>query len=293
MAAYGLPVAYTLFLWWASTGAILYLDGLNRRTFVWSMSGASALFAVSLWGLVVSGATPTSGGAYAAFACAILAWGWQLVSFYMGYVTGPRKTACDPDSTGWRQFTEAVRTSLYHELTVCLTGAIMIALTWGQPNQIGVWTFLVLWWMHQSAKLNLYFGMPNLGEEMLPPHLRYLTSYMRRKPMNLLFPFSVSVSTVVTVLLIQKAVSASATEFEVAGFTMLATLMSLAILEHWVLVAPLPANALWGFGVKPLPRPASEPRLASSSSKRGVSDRAPSLDGDGHSTPIDAAADYA
>ena len=50
--------------------------------------------------------------------------------------------------------------------------------------------------------MNLYFGMPNLGEEMLPEHLRYLISYMRRKPMNLLFPFSVSLSTVVTVLLI-------------------------------------------------------------------------------------------
>jgi len=203
--------------------------------------------------LGVSGANPTSRGAYAAFACAILAWGWQLVSFYMGYVTGPRKTACDPDCRGWPRFVQAVRTSLYHELIVCLTGAAMVALTWGQPNQIGVWTFLVLWWMHQSAKLNVYFGVPNLGEEMLPEHLRYLLSFMTRKPMNLLFPFSVSISTVVTVLLIQKAVAASATPFEVTGFTMLATLMALAIVEHWVLVAPLPVNALWGFGAKPSP----------------------------------------
>ena len=76
---------------------------------------------------------------------------------------------------------------------------------------------------------------------------------------------------------------------------MLATLMSLAILEHWVLVAPLPANALWGFGVKPSPRPAIEPLSVSRSPKTGVSERASSLDGvaarDG--PPVDAAADYA
>ena len=31
--------------------------------------------------------------------------------------------------------------------------------------------------MHESAKLNVFFGVPNLGEEMLPAHLRYLATY--------------------------------------------------------------------------------------------------------------------
>ncbi len=41
MTTFGLPIVATLLLWWASTGAILYLDGLDRRTFSWSMAGAT------------------------------------------------------------------------------------------------------------------------------------------------------------------------------------------------------------------------------------------------------------
>lgn len=253
MAAYGLPILFTLFLWWLSTGAILYLDGLHRRTFVWSMAGATALLGVCLWGVAASGAQATAAGAYLAFACGLSVWGWQLVSFYMGYVTGPRRTACPAGMRGWPRFVEAVRTSLYHELTIVFSAAVLVALTRGQPNRIALWTFLVLWWMHQSAKFNVYFGVPNLGEELLPEHLRYLSSFMTRKSMNLLFPVSVTVSTIVAVILAQKAAAPGATPCETAGFTMLATLMALAIAEHWFLVAPLPSNALWQWGVKPQP----------------------------------------
>jgi len=252
MAAYGLPILFTLLLWWLSTGAILYLDGLHRRTFVWSMAGASVLLALSVWGVVASAGNVSAGGAYVAFTCGLTAWGWQLVSFYMGYVTGPRKTACEPELTGWPRFVEAVRTSLYHELVVILTAVIIAALTWGQPNQIALWTFVALWWMHTSAKLNLFFGAANLGEELLPEHLRYLKTYMSRRPMNLLFPVSVTISTIVAVLLAQKALALTATPFETAGFAMLATLMALAVAEHWFLVIPLHVNGLWQFGVKSL-----------------------------------------
>jgi hypothetical protein len=230
MATYALPVLYTLLLWWASTGVILYLDGLDRRTFIWSMAGATVLLGVALWGAAVTGAISTAGGAYFAFACGLTAWGWQLVSFYMGYLTGPRKAAC--------------------ELAICLTALVLFGLTRGQANQMAIWTFVVLWWMHQSAKLNVFFGVPNLGEELLPDHLRYLRSFMTRRPMNLLFPVSVTLSTIIAVLLVQKAAAQNATPFEAAGFTMLATLMVLAIAEHWFLVAPMSANTLWQFGVK-------------------------------------------
>ena len=258
MAVYALPILYTLLLWWMSTGLILYLDGLDRRTFVWSMAGATALLGVSLWGAAVTSANATATGAYLAFACGLTIWGWQLVSFYMGYLTGPRKTACEADLTGLPRFLAGASASLYHELTICLTAAILVAITLGRANHMAVWTFMVLWWMHQSAKLNVYFGVPNLGEELLPEHLRYLGSFMTRKPMNLLFPVSVTVSTVITVILAQKAVAADATPFEAASFTMLATLMALAIAEHWFLVVPLPTNALWQWGVKSTPAPGGE-----------------------------------
>lgn len=249
MAAYAAPIVATLLLWWASTGVILYLDGLSRRTFVWSMAGATGLFAVSLWGMSVTSAETSAASAYCAFSCGIMAWAWQLVSYYMGFITGPNHAPCPPHLTGWGRFVAAVRTSLYHEIAIIICAVALVLLTWGQSNQIGLWTFLVLWWMHTSAKLNLYFGAPNLSEELLPEHLRYLVTYMRRRPMNLFFPFSVTASTIITVLIAQKALAANA-PFELVGYTILATLMVLAVAEHWFLVAPLHANALWSWGVK-------------------------------------------
>lgn len=250
MSDYAQPIVVTLLLWWLSTGVILYLDGLSRRTFAWSMAGATALFGLAVWGLGATSGETTAASAYCAFVCGVAIWAWQLVSYYMGFITGPRKTACPPQLRGWRRFVEAVRTSLYHEIAIIACALALVALTRDQPNQIGVCTFLILWWMHTSAKLNLYFGAPNLSEELLPEHLRYLATFMRRRPMNLFFPLSVTASTIVTVLIAQKALAAT-TAFELVGFTILATLMALAVAEHWFLVAPLRANALWSWGVKP------------------------------------------
>ena len=38
------PVLYALFVWWFSTGLILYLDRLPRHTFRWSLLGAKVVF---------------------------------------------------------------------------------------------------------------------------------------------------------------------------------------------------------------------------------------------------------
>ena len=245
MAVFGLPILATLALWWGSTGAIFYLDSLAPRTFRWSMGGATILVGLALWGLVATADHTDASAAYGAFSYGLIIWGWQILAYYTGYITGPRQTPCPPELRGLARFVEAVRTSLYHELAALSGAVLLLALTAGKPNQLGVWTYLTLWWMHESAKLNVYFGVPNLGEEMLPDHLKFLASYMTRRPMNMFFPFSVTISTVVTMLLAQHAVAAT-TPFETIAFTMLGTLMALAVAEHWFLVAPMNANALWG-----------------------------------------------
>ena len=168
----------------------------------------------------------------------------------MGYVTGPRKAQCPENCRGFRHFGHAVQTSLWHELAIIVAAIAVVALTWGQPNQIGIWTFMVLWWMHQSAKLNVFFGVRNLNEEFLPEHLEFLKGFLNKRSMNLLFPFSVTISTVITALLVVAALDASATPFEMAGYTFLAVLMALAILEHWMLVLPMPAGAIWSPALK-------------------------------------------
>lgn len=249
MLEFALAAAAAIALWWASTGVILYLDGLPVSTFRWSMIGGSLLALAAIWGLVASSTEATPAGAYIAFTCGLIAWGWQTMSFYMGYITGPRKTPCPPGLTGLPRFLAAAATNVSHEAAI-VAGALLIAtLTADAPNQFGLWTYLVLWWMHLSGKLNVYFGVPNLSEEFIPEHLGYLRSYMRKQPMNLLFPVSVTVSTLITAWLAVLAASHPTGSFEAIGNTLLATMMALAVLEHWLLVLPLPAMALWNWSL--------------------------------------------
>lgn len=255
------PVLYAVFVWWFSTGVIIFLDRLPRRTYVWSMLAATVVSGLALACAVTSATDPTASGAYQAFTAALVFWGWQEISFYTGYVTGPRTTACRAGCSGPKHFWHAVETTLWHEITIIVAAAVLYGLTRGTANMFGLWTFLALWWMHESAKLNVYFGVPNLAEEFLPDHMQFLKGFITRKPMNLLFPVSVTVSTIITWQLGVSAWTAPAGSFAATGYWLLTTLMGLAVLEHWFLVVPLPSEKLWRWSLPgttqdPTPAPA-------------------------------------
>jgi putative photosynthetic complex assembly protein 2 len=242
------PALYAVFVWWFSTGIILLLDNLPRRTFRWSFTAGSVLFALALYRLWVSGRDVSEAGAYAAFTYAVIAWGWQEMSFFMGFVTGPRRDAARPGAALSERFRQGFAASLWHELAILATGAVIVGATWHAPNQVGTWTFLLLWLMRTSAKLNVVLGVLNLGEEFLPGHLRYLLSFMARRPMNPLMPASIILGTIGTVLLTQAAFSASGAA--AAGLTFLAAMLALAVIEHWFLVLPLPFARLWAWSLR-------------------------------------------
>jgi putative photosynthetic complex assembly protein 2 len=249
MSDFGFPIFYALGLWWFSTGVVLYLDNLPGRTFRWTLLGGSTVLAVAIFGLVVSSISATTAMNYVAFTCGVVIWGVLEMSYFTGYATGPRRTPCPEGCTQWQRFRLAIMTSLYHELAVMTTGLLLIAISWEEPNQVGAWTFVVLWLMRWSAKLNLFLGVPNLNENWLPEHLRYLKTYMSKRGMNLLFPVSVTLSTTLVVLIVLKALTPDALTSEVVGLTLVATLLALAILEHWFLVLPLPDEALWAWAL--------------------------------------------
>lgn len=227
--------------------------------------------------MVGSGDTSVA-GAYTAFTCGLLVWAWVEMSFLMGFITGSRRSACPPDCSGRQRFVYAVQAILYHELAIIALLGVIVALTWNGPNQIGTWTFLTLWLMRLSTKLNLFFGVRNLSEEFLPEHLQYLKSFFTRKPMNLLFPLSVTAGTVIAVLLILRIAAPETTAFEAVGLTLITTLLVLAILEHWFLVLPLPFEALWRWGLRSRDVPRSpddrnddQPRILMASADRSIS----------------------
>jgi putative photosynthetic complex assembly protein 2 len=240
---------FVLLLWWGSTGVVMYLDGLPRGTFSWSVGLATLLLAAALLGIGIAGVYPTARGAYLGFSCALVAWAWIELTFYTGAITGPRRMPCPPGCGGARRFLHALNASLYHELAIALVLGGVALVTWGAPNRFALWTLLVLAWMHESARLNVLWGVRNLNEEFIPEHLAWLRSYMRRAPMNRFFPFSVTVSTVGAVLLVLRAL-ASHTAFGATGFTLLSALMILAILEHWLLILPIPVAPLWRWALR-------------------------------------------
>jgi putative photosynthetic complex assembly protein 2 len=257
------PIAAAVVLWWASTGVILYLDGLPKRTFKWS------LLALSLIGLSAILATgyvrdeTTAAAAYIAFCSGLLIWAVPTAAFYFGVITGPRKATLPPGTTGLARFRAAVETMVYHEL-LCAAGAVvLVVLSWSAANQLALWTYLLLWAMHVSGKLNMFFGVPNLSEEFLPPHLAHLATYMRKRPMNLLFPLSVSLATLATGWFAILAWQAQSGSFDAVGATLLAVLAGLAVLEHWLLVLPLAPMTLWNWSLKSrAAKPASDTATA-------------------------------
>ncbi len=245
MPAFLLPIAFALFVWWFTTGAIIFLDNLPQRTFRWSMLGITLCAGFAFNRLPSVGGDVSVHGAYAGFVCAIVIWGWQEMSFLMGVVTGPRRQECEPDCGGFRHFIHGVQVVIYHELAI-LAGAVGIAfLNWGAANQVAFLTYAILWGMRVSAKLCLFLGVRNVSERFLPPHLAYLGGFFHRRPMNALLPVSVSVGSVLAVILIQRAGDPRATPFEAISAIFLGTMMVLGVIEHWFLVIPVPFEAIW------------------------------------------------
>lgn len=249
MHSYGLPFLVTVFLWWFSTGAILLIVGLPRVTRYWSFAGALLVAGLAIHGLVETRDTLSATGAYLAFGCALALWGVNEVGFLLGIITGSRTMAAPEGASLWMRFLFAAQSIFHHEVAIALTCGAVAAATWGGANPIGLYTFLILWGMRLSTKFNIFLGVPNVTIEFLPVHLLYLRRFFTIKPMNLLFPFSVTVSTLLTGALIHAAMQAAPGSFEAVGYALLASLAGLGVLEHWFLVIPLPFGDLWAWSL--------------------------------------------
>ena len=255
-----LPIGYGLLVWWLSTGLVLYAIGLSGARSRATLAGAALLLGASLAVLAPSRDDVGLVSTYIAFTAAIGVWGAQEIAFLSGWITGSWREGCPPAARGWGRTGFAIRAVWHHELALAASGLAVVACTAGGDNQVGAWTYGVLFAMRISAKLNVFLGVPNLTENFLPAHLAYLKSFFGRAPMNLLFPVSVSASTVALVLLVQAAAGADAAAG--TALILLATLVALGLLEHWFLVLPLPVEALWAWGLASRERRANAARVA-------------------------------
>lgn len=233
-----LAALFVLAMWWASTALVLRLVWLGPSA--WRVALASLLGAAGFAALASCSAVRSIGAAYLGFVSALAVWGWHELMFLLGLLTGPRRSACPPDARGFRRFRLATAAVIHHELALTVTLFAVVVATWGAPNQVGTWTYGVLWVMRLSAKLNVFLGVRNLSVQFIPEHLRYLVSYFGRARMNWLMPWSVIAGSAVLGLLVASARAEEASPLLCVERTLIATLLGLAVLEHVFLALPLP-----------------------------------------------------
>ena len=243
-------LGFAIFIWWFSTGIVILLNRMSRTAVTMSLVISSALGLGALAGLSHTAHQTGVMGAYCAFTCALLAWGWNELSFLTGWITGPQKTPILKSTKGWPRFAASFNAVVWHELAILIVGLAIVFITWDAPNQVGTGTYLVLWVMRTSAKLNLFLGVRNLSEEFLPTHLAYLESFFKRRRMNVFFPFALVAASVCLWFLVEFANQAATTPAQVVGSVLVGTMLALAIVEHLMLVLPLDTTAMWRWAIR-------------------------------------------
>jgi putative photosynthetic complex assembly protein 2 len=241
-------VVVAILSWWLGTGAILWLVRLPARLFKRSMSTLTFLVLLSTISTAWSMRHNTMAAAYVGFVSVIVMWGWHEMAFLSGWITGPRRIAQEPGARGWRRFTLAVQALLHHEIGLLLNMGLLLLLQWGHPNHVAICTFALLWCMRVSAKLNLFFGVPHVGDQYLPAHLAYMGSYFRRSSVTACFYLTISLSAGTWVWIVLEAQRDTVTI--TTGWVLLASLLGLAIVEHVLMVFALPLQRLWGWAMR-------------------------------------------
>ena len=243
-----------LFLWWFSTGVILWrvrrADNGTPGGHVWSVLLGLPLLIAGGLGFHHSLSDASVTGVHIAFLSALAIWGWIELAFLSGIITGPNRRPCPETAPEWERFLRAFGTIAWHEILLAAVTGVMSLMAWDQPNHFGFLTFAVLFLARISAKLNLFFGVANINTEFLPQPLAHLPSHFRRRPMNGFFPVSVTALCFAAGCWLERLIAAPTPGAE-AGFALLTALTLLALMEHWFMVLPLPDQKLWRWMIDP------------------------------------------
>ena len=261
-----------LFLWWFSTGAILIVvrraehrGGLAhlRATIM-----ALPFLGGGVWLFELTRHFDTVWASYLGFLSAVAIWGWVELAFLTGVVAGPNTTECHRVARGLERFLRAYGTIAYHETLLVLILFAMLITSYQEPNTVGLWTFIVLFFARISAKLNLFLGVPKINVEFLPMPLAHLPSHFRIAKLNWLFPFSISALSFAVFCWVERLMTVSDPADRV-GFALLSSMTALALLEHWLMVLPVPDARLWRW-MLPEPKPDSEDAEIRRKDLRGI-----------------------
>ena len=243
-----LPFMVVVVLWFVSTGLVAMINHRLRQSFGRALVIAGICAALGLSLLVLTSQSDAVWATYVSFVGGLLIWSWHEISFLTGAVAGSHRDACPPEAKGWQRFSLATMALIHHEIALAMTAGLLLSLGAVTANPTGAYTFALLLIFRLSSKLNIYWGVPNMSDELLPLHLAYLKSYFGPKR---LAPMLV-ISIVVIVSLggyFALAATAATQANEAVQASLLCCLCLLAALEHLFLAIPFRDSALWGWAL--------------------------------------------
>lgn len=261
------PVLFALFVWWFVTGLVFVAYGRSSRITHLYFLVATVLMLLAVAGFIYALEITTPAGVYLSLTCGVFIWGWQVASYYLGYITGPEQSATFYDKvwegngrshSPFTRFRYALQASIYHELLILSFLALLVFLSHSSPNRWGLWVFLAMWLMHTLAKLNVFLGVRNFRIEFLPAHLHKLSHLLSKRSSNPLMPITVTFGSCVALLLFYRGIVPDASPDHTVGYLAVGTMLALGVVENALLVLPLPAT-LWGWGIRSLPDSANAP----------------------------------
>lgn len=87
------PVLFALFVWWFVTGLVFVAYGRSPRITHLYFLAATVVMLLAVAGFIYALEVVTPVGVYLSLTCGIFIWGWQVASYYLGYITGPEQSA--------------------------------------------------------------------------------------------------------------------------------------------------------------------------------------------------------
>lgn len=244
IAAIALPFVVVIILWFVSTGLVAMLNHRLRQSFGRALiiAGLCAFGGLSL--LVFTSHSTSVWAVYVSFLGGLMIWSWHEISFLTGAVAGSHRDPCPDDAKGWQRFSMATMALIHHEIAIAMTAGLLLSLAAVTANPTGAYTFALLAIFRLSSKLNIYQGVPNMSDELLPPHLDYLKTYFGPRHLRLTLPLSITAILGIALYFSYVAIQAETPHGAVqAG--LLCCLSLLAALEHFFFAIPFRDSRLW------------------------------------------------
>ncbi len=243
-AALILPFAVVVILWFVSTGLVAMLNHRLRQTFGRALiiAGVCAFGGLAL--LVLTSHSTEIWTVYASFLGGLLIWAWHEISFLTGAVAGSHRDPCPEGARGWQRFSMATMALIHHEIAIAMTAALLLSLAAMTANPTGAYAFALLAIFRLSSKLNIYRGVPNMSDELLPAHLDYLKSYFGPRQLRSTLLLSI-VAILAIALYFGFAAVQAGTAHETVSAGLLCGLSLLAALEHFFFAIPFRDSRLW------------------------------------------------